>query len=202
MVVSNNNLVPDFVASSGFQIVDVFKMLGFEITKNFEDMQTNFKKPIEKIKRIANFWSRFRLSLMGRINVAKTLMLSQISYIASVITPNNDNLNTLKTVIKNFVCGTLSVSSANFSAGIKEGGLGFPDIEEFICGLQISWLKKCIGSRIDTWRYSVNKCTYNNPMLFSQFDQWAIDSNLALGLAASLDSCKVSFYMINNNFSN
>jgi hypothetical protein len=126
-------------------------------------------------------------------------MLSQIGYISAVITPSEENLSEMKKIIKNFVCGTLNVSSSNFSTGVKEGGLGFPDIEEFICSLQISWIKKCISNTINVWRYDVNKNTSNNPLLISQFDEWPISSDLALGLATSLDSLKVCFYHINNN---
>jgi hypothetical protein len=200
MLIGSNNDAPDFILDSGFQLVDTVKMLGFEISKNFKNLQENFKKPIEKIRKLDNFWTRFRLSLPGRINVAKTLMLSQIGYIATVLTQSDENLSEIKTLIKGFVCGTLNISSSNFSNGVKEGGLGFPDIEEFICGLQIGWIKKCIGSTIDVWRYDVNKSTCNNPMLISQFDEWTISNDLVPGLATSLDSCKVCFYHINNNF--
>jgi hypothetical protein len=99
-------------------------------------------------------------------------------------------------------CGTLNISTANFTTGIKEGGLGFPDVEEFICSLQIGSIKKCIGNTIDVWRYDVNKSTGNNPLLISQFDEWPINSDLALGIVTSLDSLKVCFYHINNNFLN
>jgi hypothetical protein len=193
MLIGSNNDAPDFILDSGFQLVNSVKMLGFEISKNFEDLQNNFKKPVEKIKKIANFWTRFRLSLPGRINVAKTLMLSQIAYVSAVITPSEGNLSEMKNLIKNFACGTLNISTANFTTGIKEGGLGFPDIEEFICSLQIGWIKKCIGNTIDVWRYDVNKSTGNNPLLISQFDEWPTNSDLALGIATSLHSLKVCF---------
>jgi hypothetical protein len=51
MFIGSNNDAPEFILDSGFQLVNTVKMLGFEISKNFEDLQNNFKKPVEKIQK-------------------------------------------------------------------------------------------------------------------------------------------------------
>jgi hypothetical protein len=77
--------IPEYVAESGFAVANELKILGFKVTKNHADLVTNFDPAIDKIRNTANFWNRFRLSLPGRINVAKTLMLSQIGFHAAII---------------------------------------------------------------------------------------------------------------------
>jgi hypothetical protein len=78
-------IVPEFVAEAGFEITNELKILGFKITKNFDDMKNNLKPATEKIRALIRYWDRFRLSLPGRINVAKSLMLSQIGFFAAII---------------------------------------------------------------------------------------------------------------------
>jgi hypothetical protein len=34
----------------------------------------------EKVQKQVNIWARFNLSLSGRINIAKTMMYSQLNY--------------------------------------------------------------------------------------------------------------------------
>jgi hypothetical protein len=80
--------VQDFVINSGFAVVDNVKILGVKFTKNAEDITQNFDNCIEKIRKTANFWTRFKLSLIGQINIAKTLMLSQLGYLGTIFTPN------------------------------------------------------------------------------------------------------------------
>jgi hypothetical protein len=83
LIVGLNMPVPDYVLNSGFAVTDKLHILGFDITKNVEDLQNNYEKIAEKIKSIIRYWERFRLSLPGRINVAKSLLLSQIGYYGS-----------------------------------------------------------------------------------------------------------------------
>jgi hypothetical protein len=81
MIVGTDN-VPHFAAISGFDIVNEIKILGVSVTKNYEDLSNNYNNKTEiKLTNISNFWKRFNLSLIGRINIAKTLMLSQIGYL-------------------------------------------------------------------------------------------------------------------------
>jgi hypothetical protein len=132
--------------------------------------------------------------------VAKTLLLSQISYIGTLITPSRDQLKTMTNDIKKFVCGSLNVSNENFTAELPAGGIGFPDLAEFICALQCGWLKKCIGSTVDNWRWDLNVSTNFNPTIFSQFDNWSEVNQLALNLSVSYETFKVCFLLINDNF--
>jgi hypothetical protein len=87
----NPQRVPDFVTNSGFAVVEEVKILGVKFTKNANDITQNFVSSIDKIRKTANFWTRFNLSIIGRINVAKTFMLSQLGYLGTIFTPTGNN---------------------------------------------------------------------------------------------------------------
>jgi hypothetical protein len=162
MFVGLDGAVPDPEEGLGFKIVDKVHILGFDITKNFIDLSENFDKVIEKITSLANFWNRYRLSLPGRIKVAKTLMLSQISYIGSLIQPTPQQLELIQTIINNFVKGNLRIAKNNIVTSLEKGGIGMIDVQEFLIGLQCSWFKRCYNSTIDSWRTDLNVLTQGN----------------------------------------
>ena len=85
-----------------------------------------------KITKIINFWERFYLSLPGRLNIAKTLLLSQISYLGCIITPAPETLKNLKKKIEKFITGRLNIAKDRIYKQTSLGGLGMIDIEEFI----------------------------------------------------------------------
>jgi hypothetical protein len=92
--------IPEYVTESGFAVSNELKILGYKVTKNHADLASNFKPAIEKIRRTANFWSRYRLSLLGRINVSKTLMLSQIGFHATIIPVSDEKINEVQRLME------------------------------------------------------------------------------------------------------
>jgi hypothetical protein len=136
--------IPDFVHESGFTITDSVTILGFKITKNCDDLWQNFERVIERVRSQANFWARFRLSL-----VAKTMMLSQISYFGSILKIPDDMSSTLADIINNYISSNLRISKNLICTGISKGGLGFIDIKTFVNSLQCSWIKRSVDSTID-----------------------------------------------------
>jgi len=77
-VLQVGNIIPvsEEIAELGFSFVEKFTLLGMEISNNFANLQACHDITIRKIISIINFWKRFRLSLPGRINIAKTLLIS------------------------------------------------------------------------------------------------------------------------------
>ena len=84
---------------------DKFTILGFDIDNKLQKLDTNFEKTKEKIKSLIRKWKPYNLSLRGRITIAKTKLVSQITYISTVLTPDHATLNDIQTLINNFVMG-------------------------------------------------------------------------------------------------
>ena len=71
----------------GFEWVEEIKVLGVTISNDLGKITDNFIETEKKIDNMIKFWSKFNLTLPGRINVIKTFMLSQLGYIGSIISP-------------------------------------------------------------------------------------------------------------------
>jgi hypothetical protein len=96
--------------------------------------------------------------------------------------------------------GGFNIKKDDLYLSVKKGGLGMIDLEEFLCGLQCSWIKKCIDNTIDVWRYDLNKDTKDNPIIFSQFSNLAAETSFYLNLGLAWESVKVCFFNTNDNF--
>jgi hypothetical protein len=75
MPVGGVNVLP-FVNDSGFLVTDQIKLLGVDIDSRLSCLQNMHNKTVEKVTAITRFWSRFWLSLPGRINIFKTMSLA------------------------------------------------------------------------------------------------------------------------------
>ena len=67
---------PAFLNNFEFKLVDKIKILGIEISSNPSLLHLCHEKMVLKITQIISFWERFFLSLPGRINIAKTMILT------------------------------------------------------------------------------------------------------------------------------
>jgi hypothetical protein len=106
----NDGILPDYIYQAGFPVVESVTILGAKITKNYAELAENFEEKITKIRNIANFWHRFKLSIQGRILIAKTFMLSQVGYLGCIIRPTQPQLITLSTLISNFIKGPMQIA--------------------------------------------------------------------------------------------
>jgi hypothetical protein len=97
------------ILSLGFTFTDKLTLLGFQL-QNYGDMiASNFEKIGTKIDNLIRFWSRFFLSLPGKITVYKTFLLSQINYIAAALLPSEEILSSLERKMELFVTRGLSI---------------------------------------------------------------------------------------------
>ncbi len=74
------NAVMDIrISELGFQIADCVTILGLDINKT-GIAASNFERITTKVRSIIAKWAPFKLSLPGRINIAKSMLYSQINY--------------------------------------------------------------------------------------------------------------------------
>ena len=69
----------------GFEWTDNFTLLGFSLENTMTKTDSNFKSVKEKIDGIIRTWRPYHLSLRGRVTIAKTKMVSQLTYVATVL---------------------------------------------------------------------------------------------------------------------
>jgi hypothetical protein len=192
--------VPVYINNSGFGVVDSLNILGFKITKNWEDLHENLNKAEANVDKQIRFWDRYRLSLPGRINVAKTLLLPQLSYHASIIPLCVDKLDSIQEKINDFITGKLRIAKNLITAPVELGGLGFFDLKIFIMSLQCAWIKRTTSSIIDNWRLNIHLNTGGNPLTISPRDFVQDTNPLSHTIATSFFKFKESFFLRNDNF--
>ena len=82
-----------------------FTILGFFIDNKMEQLDKNFELVTDKIKGLIGTWRPYHLSLNGRCAIAKVKLVSQLTYISSVLDIPKDFINKTQTLIDEFIMG-------------------------------------------------------------------------------------------------
>jgi hypothetical protein len=98
------------------------------------------------------FWSRFRLSLPGRIAIVKTLLIPQLNYVGCILTPSMQVINNIQAMIDEFALNGLRVSKDRYYLPPTEGGMGLIHVGTFLMAQKCSWIKRAHANNIDNWR--------------------------------------------------
>merc|ERR1711936_1291252 len=139
--------------------VDSFTVLGITIDNKLKKLQDNFQTIYEKVDKKIGSWVRYGLTFQGRITVAKTLLLSQYTYIATILDSNNKNLpDKIQTQINLFVyqnkVGVKNHQNPKtwmpediYHGGKAIGGFRMIKISDFFQSLRLAWIRRyTIGS--------------------------------------------------------
>jgi hypothetical protein len=176
----------------GFTVSNKIKLLGMEITPELDNTDDIFIEIGEKILNIILFWSRFRLTLCGRIAIIKTLIIPQLNYLGCILTPSRLVLDNIQELIDDFALDGLRINKARYYLPPCEGGLGLIHIGTFLMAQKCSWVKRTHALTIDNWRlrlklgcpsYDVSllkKCDFNpvcNPILYNIAEAFEIFLN-------------------------
>jgi exonuclease III len=146
--------IPDYFHDAGFAVADNAKILGCTFKNVPDTLAENFTEVIQQIIKIKNFWVRFNLSLPGRLSIAKTLMLSRVSFLGAILDPDPAQLEIIENIIYGFVKGKLNIAASRVPVPVKNGGLGMINIKDFFETIKLGWLKRAINSK-DLWSYAI-----------------------------------------------
>ena len=69
----------------GITVVNEINVLGVQIDRRLVNLDVNWEKTILKMINQANYWKLFRLSISGRVMIAKTYMISQATYLMGTL---------------------------------------------------------------------------------------------------------------------
>jgi hypothetical protein len=200
ILVVGTDAVPGYVTDTGFAVSDELKILGFRITKNFDSMVDNLDPAIDKIRNLARYWDRFKLSLPGRLSVAKSLMLSQIGFFASILPVPDPVINTIQKAINDFVTGTLKIEKNRICMEPKCGGIGMISVKNYIHSLHCSWIKRTKAAVIDNWRLDMSELSGGDPILINPDKISKIHHPVLHNLAVSFWDFKKKFFSTGKNF--
>jgi hypothetical protein len=128
----NPDPVSDEIISLGFEIKNNMTILGMKLKNNGDFIIENGEIITEKIQKQINYWSRFNLSLPGRITIAKSMLYSQINYLGSFIDFGSQLYARWEDMITRYVKGKLNIARDRFFLPLSSGGLGLFKIRNFL----------------------------------------------------------------------
>jgi hypothetical protein len=121
------------VRNQGFAEKKSLTILGMKISNKLDvDIQVSADHITRKIVENINRWERFNLSLPGRIQIAKTMLYSQINYLGCFLNFSNNTLLAWESLIHNYVKANLNVSKQRAFLPVEFGGLGLFDLINFL----------------------------------------------------------------------
>jgi hypothetical protein len=192
--------IPDNIRDLGFSFVDEMVLLGFTLSNINNLSELNFNPIVEKIQNSIRYWERFFLSIPGKITVYKCLLLSQISYKASILMPNRNTVRTLSELMENFVTKGITFAKDRIYRPVREGGLGLIPLEQYIKGLHCSWFKRAQHCMNDNWKYDLYHAGRGNVLSIKK-GYFATEVGTVLtGLIDSFTEFQTKYTQYGNNF--
>jgi exonuclease III len=192
-------VITDEIRDLGFSIVQEMTVLGFEISNDPNILRKNAETIRDKIIGQYRIWSRYNLSLPGRINIAKTMMYSQLNYKGCVIPVPDDIITAIEDVIHGFVSGKLNVAKDRCFKPINLGGLGLFDVKNFLDAQTCSWIRRTRTIDQD-WKARLVGTGTGNIYTISceniEGNQYPITHNIA----RAFDSFRAKFSATGNNY--
>jgi len=132
------------------------------------NQKKNFYDKLRLLKKILSIWSSRDISVYGKINIVKTLALSKLTFVCSVLdTPNGFK----EEVNKKFFVSFGSISSLKLKKSMiikckEEGGPNITDFTFFdLKVLKLCWVKRLCSTDDAPWKANTNftaiKCRWH-----------------------------------------
>jgi len=131
-------------------IKDTFKTLGVWFAKDMEMVRAqNCDQTLKNLQNSLHIWSMRDLSLKGKITIIKSLALSKITYICSVLHISDKFIEEVNTTIFQFLWSykKAKVKKTTVIASIENGGLKMPHFQTTVTSLKLSWIKRLCFSQ-------------------------------------------------------
>ena len=190
------------IVNTGFLVRNSITVLGFQINGDLSDMENCHEKAIAQMRSIARFWDRLNLSLPGRINIAKALLLPQINYLGSITQATKEQLNMMQNIFDNFIIGKLSVGKDRRYLDPGKGGLGIFLLSEFLESQQALWVKKAHMSKRDNWRNDISNFFHGNCLVATPEKINRLNNPILHTIADSYQKFNKIFNNTDQNFDN
>ena len=127
-----------------------FTILGITYTANLQDMeQINFDKKLESIEKEILQWSKRQISVLGKITVIKSILLSKLTHLLSVLPkPSIQWLKKLEQLLFKFIWNKKpdKISRKTLQLDLEHGGFRMTNLEIFIKSLKLTWLRRMLIS--------------------------------------------------------
>ena len=136
--------------SQEFTFVDEIKILGVTFNnKNHDITNINIESKLPLIRKEIAQWNRRHLSLLGKVTVIKSLLLSKLVHIFIALPrPSPSMIKRIETLLFQFLWNNRSdlVKRAKVTQPYGCDGLRMVDVGSFIKSMKIGWIKRLYWS--------------------------------------------------------
>jgi len=148
----------------GISVKKECRLLGVILDNKLENLQCNWEMRINKISGLINFWNQYNLTITGRVLVAKTFLLSQVTFLMGLIKLNQETADRIERLIERYVLGKLQVARDRIYNTVEQGGIGLIKISELDTAIGCAWINrwKKEGTRVDITGGRVLTAARNN----------------------------------------
>ena len=153
---------PEEELVENIKIVDKVKIVGifFSNEKCASELKENWEGRIQKIKSIIKNWMKRKLTIIGKIQVVKTYILSQLVYILQSLILPDVILNEINTILYRFLWKKNNldtkawerVKRSVLSNDRKFGGLDMINLIDFQKSFLILWAGKLCDEKDEEWK--------------------------------------------------
>jgi hypothetical protein len=106
------------------------KLLGVVIDNKGNNINGNWEKCKTKVRGLISYWNQYNLTLTGRVLVAKTFLLSQVSFCLGIIPVDANVGKQIKEMIEKYAIGKLQIAKDRIYNKIEQGGVGLLKLSE------------------------------------------------------------------------
>ena len=168
---STSNILEFKSTKNPIKVLGAF--LSYNQNKNIEN---NFLSRIRKMKTKLNLWLSRDLTLYGRSLLVKTLGVSQLVYVASMLTVPPSVTKAVEAELFSFLWKNKKdkIKRTVMYQPFEEGGLNFVNFSKVVKSLRLAWISRLLSSTTDSWKAIPNhyfdaygglsfllKCNYN-----------------------------------------
>ena len=124
----------------------------------------NWMKIYHDIEKLFESWKRRKLTLFGKSCIVKTLAISKLIYVASILTiPDNTYIKKIQRLIYNFIWNKTERIKRNVLIGtISNGGLSIVDIESKLKALKAAWVPRLLKTKSVLYNIFESYCKQMN----------------------------------------
>ena len=131
-----------------------FTLLGIVIDSRLEKLQDNLETKLLKVSSLAAKWRMRKLTLRGRVAIAKCTLISQLVYPLTILDCLQSNcISKLQDLVNSFIRNSSRpwISSKMMMSHARKGGVGLFNIEQFVKAIKTSWIRRYLQGLDDHW---------------------------------------------------
>ena len=122
------------------------KCLGVYLTYDYDEfIKLNYRQRLKKMEDTANWWRGRGLTMLGRAQIIKSLLLSKLIYTASMFPVPEEVIKEANRIIFKFLWkGQDRVARKAMINNFENGGLNVLDFETMVKSPRLAWLRRLL----------------------------------------------------------